>query len=94
MNLTKEQLDMVKKLAERTLPAVLIASALEVDEVDFVDEICTPGTPARKAYFSGMMQQIIETREAVIKSARNGSNPALNELLSFIRKQLYGMNKY
>ena len=94
MNLTKEQLDRVKNLAYRTMTTRVIANAMEVDEVDFVDEVCTPGTPARKAYLSGMMQQMLETREDIIKAARNGSNPAQSELLRFLEKQLYSMNKF
>jgi len=94
MNLTKEQLDRVKELAYRTMTTRVIANALEVDEVDFVDEVCTPGTPARKAFLSGMMQQMLETREDIIKAARNGSNPAQSELLRFLEKQLYSMNKF
>lgn len=94
MNLTKEQLDRVKELAYRTMTTRVIANALEVDEVDFVDEVCTPGTSARKAFLSGMMQQMLETREDIIKAARNGSNPAQSELLRFLEKQLYSMNKF
>jgi 23S rRNA A1618 N6-methylase RlmF len=94
MNLTKEQLDRVKDLAYRTMTSRVIANALEVDEVDFVDEVCTPGTPARQAYLSGMMQQMLETRESIIKAARNGSNPAQAELLRFLEKQLYSMDKF
>ena len=94
MNLTKEQLERVKDLAYRTMTSRVIANALEVDEVDFVDEVCTPGTPARHAYLSGMMQQMLETREDIIKAARNGSNPAQSELLRFLEKQLYSMNKF
>lgn len=94
MNLTKEQLDRVKELAYRTMTTRVIANALEVDELDFVDEVCTPGTPARKAFLSGMMQQMLETREDIIKAARNGSNPAQSELLRFLEKQLYSMNKF
>ena len=86
MNLTKEQLDRVKDLAYRTMTSRVIANALEVDEVDFVDEVCTPGTPARQAY--------LETRESIIKAARNGSNPAQAELLGFLEKQLYSMDKF
>ena len=94
MNLTKEQLDRVKELAYSTMTTRVIANALEVDEVDFVDEVCTPGTQARKAFLSGMMQQMLETREDIIKAARNGSNPAQSELLRFLEKQLYSMNKF
>ncbi len=91
MNFTEEQLERVKDLAYRTMPERVIANALEVDEVDFIDEVCTPGTPLRKAFLSGMMQQMLETREAIIKAARNGSNPAQSELLRFLNKQLYDL---
>ncbi len=93
MNLTKEQLDRVKELAYRTIPARSIACAIEVDEVEFIDEVCTPGTAERKAFMSGMLQQMLETREAIIKAARNGSNPAQAELLRFLNKQLYSMHR-
>lgn len=93
MNLTKEQLERVKDLAYRTIPTRVIANAMEMDEVDFIDEVCTPGTQVRQAYLSGMMQQMLETREAIIKAARNGSNPAQAELLRFLEKQLYSMRR-
>ncbi len=88
MNLTKEQLEKVKELAYRTMTAGVIANVLEVDEVDFMDEVCTPGTLARRAFLQGTLQQMLETREAIIKAARNGSNPAQAELLRFLDKQI------
>lgn len=93
MNLTEAQLEQVKNLAYRTIPPRLIANAIEVDEVEFIDEICIPDTPARRSFMAGMLQQMVETREAVIKSAHNGSNPAQSELLEFLREQIYNMNK-
>lgn len=88
MNLTKEQLERVTDLAYRTIQAQVIANAIEVDELEFIDEVCTPGTEARTAFLKGSMQQMLETREAIIKAARNGSNPAQSELLIFLDKQL------
>ncbi len=93
MNLTEEQLSQVKSLAYRTILPRLIAISIEVDEVDFIEEINLPGTPARRAFMQGLMQQMVETREAVIKAARNGSNPAQAELLRFLQEQIYRMNK-
>lgn len=93
MNLTKVQLDKVTELAHLTIFPRLIAVAIEVDEIEFIDEINTPGTPARNAYFTGVLNQMVETRAAVIKSAQNGSNPAQSELLKFIEKQIYLIDK-
>lgn len=93
MNLTQEQLERIRKLAELTIPPRLIANYLEVDEIDFIEDINIEGSEARRAYMSGMMKQMMDTRAAVIKSAQNGSNPAQSELLKFLNEQIYLMNK-
>lgn len=54
---------------------------LEVDELEFDECVKTPGTDARKAFYRGFIKQQSELREALIKSAMNGSNPAQQELL-------------
>lgn len=86
MNLNTEQLKSVEKLAYRLFTPSMIALSIEVDELDFVREVRTPGTAARTAFFKGYLQQQLETREALIKSARNGSNPAQVELLKLFNK--------
>jgi len=88
MNLTQEQLKRIEDLANRTIPVQLIAAAIEVDELELIDEICLPGTPARGAYLKGMLQQMVETRESIIKAAHNGSNPAQAELLRFLNSNI------
>jgi hypothetical protein len=88
MNLTQEQLKRIEDLANRTIPVQLIAAAIEVDELELIDEICLPGTTARNAYLKGMLQQMVETRESIIKAAHNGSNPAQAELLRFLNSQI------
>lgn len=84
MNLTQEQLNIVKEMAYRLISPELIAINLEIDVYDFKMALETDG-PIRTAFFSGYLQQLIETRDALIKSAHNGSNPAQLELLKFIR---------
>lgn len=88
MNLSLQQLNRITELAYRTLPLQHIAYAIEVEELEFIDEVCTPGTVARRAYMAGVLQQTIETREFIIKSARNGSNPAQSELLRFLNESI------
>lgn len=92
MNLTPQQLDKIKDLAYRVIPIQLIANAIEVDELEFVDDVCTPGTASRRAYLTGSMQQMVESREFIIKSARNGSNPAQAELLKFLNENIMILN--
>lgn len=84
MNLTKEQLKQVEEMAYRLIAPELIAINLEVDDYDFKRALEESG-PVRTAFFTGYMKQLIETRDALIKSAHNGSNPAQLELLKFIR---------
>lgn len=86
MNLTREQLDGVENMAYRLIPPYLIALNIEVDEMDFVHEVRVPGSEAHKAYYKGYLRQMLETREAIIKAAHNGSNPAQMELLNFMKE--------
>lgn len=84
MNLTTEQLKSIEDLAYRLIAPELVAINIDVDELDFIHEVRTPGTDARIAYYKGYLKQTIETREAIIKTAQNGSNPAQAEILKFL----------
>ena len=86
MNLTEEQLESVRQSGELLIPPTLVAINLEVDEMDFLTDIRTPGTPIHLAYYTGYLNQLTETRVAIIKAARNGSNPAQMEVLKFIQE--------
>lgn len=86
MNLNEEQLDSITNAGRLLIPPSLVAISLEVDEMDFITEIRTPGTPVHKAYYSGYLEQLMETRVGIIKAARNGSNPALVEVLKLIQE--------
>lgn len=84
MNLTTEQLSSIEDLSYRLIIPELVAVNIGVDETDFVHEVRISGTAARTAYYKGYLRQTIETREAIIKTAQNGSNPAQSELLKFL----------
>ncbi len=86
MNLNTEQLKAIEDLAYRLVAPSLIAINIEVDEFDFLYDLRTPCTKARQAFYRGYMRQLVETREALIKTAHNGSNPAQMELIRFIRE--------
>ncbi len=92
MNLSKEQLEQVELLAYRMFSPANIAVAIEVDVIDFIDEVRTRGTEAHQAFFRGYMQQQAELRESIIKAAKNGSNPAQMELLKLLKKTNQAIN--
>ena len=86
MNLDEVQLETICKAGTLLIPPSLVAINLEVDELDFMNEIRNRQSPVHKAYYSGYLEQLSETRAAIIKSARNGSNPAQLEVLKFIEE--------
>ena len=86
MNLTQEQREEIEKMAYRLISG-LIAINIGADETDFLAELRTPGTEVRTAFYRGHLRQTVELRESLIKSAVNGSNPAQQELIKFIKSQ-------
>ena len=72
-------------MAYRLIPPGLIAINIGADETDFLAELRTPGTEVRT--YRGHLRQTVELRESLIKSAVNGSNPAQQELIKFIKSQ-------
>jgi hypothetical protein len=86
MNLSADHYKSIEELSYRLIPPTLIAINLEVDETDFLEELRTPGTEIRKAFYKGYLKIMIETREAIIQTAKNGSNPAQTELIKFIKE--------
>lgn len=86
MNLTKEQREQLEKMGYTLIPPQLAAINLEVDELEFLTELKTVGSDVRQAYYSGYLHQLVETRQAIVKAAHNGSNPAQVELLKLINR--------
>jgi len=89
MYLTPEQLSQVEEMAYRCFEPFMIAINLELDEIEFIGQIFIEGTDIRKAYYKGLIRQQMELREALIIAARNGSNPAQEQLMK-IMEQLKG----
>lgn len=86
MNLTKEQREQLEQMGYTLIPPQLAAINLEVDELEFLTELKNTGSEVRQAYYSGYLRQLVETRQAIIKAAHNGSNPAQVELLKLINR--------
>ncbi|MDO4755846.1 MAG: hypothetical protein Q4A54_05850 [Parabacteroides sp.] len=84
MNLTKEQLEAVESMGYLLLAPSYCSINLEVDDTDFVLALRDPSSAVYKAYYRGYIRQLVETRQAIIKAAHNGSNPALEQLMGFI----------
>ncbi len=86
MHLTTEQIDTITDMAYRLIEPPLIAINIGVDEFDFREELSLSGSEVRNAFYKGYARQLIETREAIIKSARNGSNPSIEIMLRFVKQ--------
>ncbi len=86
MLLNKEQLEQIENLAYRLLSPHDISIVLEVNTLDLCDAIHEEGTPEHQAFYRGYLKQVIEQRDALIRSAQNGSNPAQEELIRFIQR--------
>lgn len=86
MHLNEEQLDIIEQMGYRLFTPEKIAINIEVDEDEFFEEISIPGTLARIAYYKGIIRQESELREAIIKSASNGSNPAQEQLIKMLNQ--------
>ena len=86
MNLNKEQREQLEQMGYMLIPPQLAATNLEVDELEFLTEMKAVGSEVRQAYYSGYLRQLVETRQAIVKAAHNGSNPAQVELLKLINR--------
>ncbi len=86
MNLKTELLKALEDFAYNLIPIHVMAIMLEVDELDLRTAIEQADTEEHKAYYKGYGRMLLETRQSIIRSAQNGSNPAQIALLGFIRQ--------
>ncbi len=84
MHLNQEQIKAIEDMAYLLIKPELIAINIEVDEQDFIDLLKIPGSQPRKAYYKGYIRQLMELRRFTIKSAGNGSNPSIEQLIAVI----------
>ncbi len=92
MNLNTEQREQLEQMGYALITPELAATNLEVDELEFMTELRTVGSEVRRAYYRGYIRQLTETRQAIIKAAHNGSNPAQLELLKLINRLQNSLN--
>lgn len=83
MNLSKEQLEEVERLAGLFYPPKIIASNIEVDEEDFEILIKSKTGDAYSAYIKGWLRSDFELRKSIMNSALNGSNPAQQQMCEY-----------
>ena len=86
MHLSEEQLEIIEQMGYRLFTPAMVAINIEADEDEFTEEINIPGTKARIAYYKGLIKQESELREAIIKAAGNGSNPAQEQLIKMLNQ--------
>lgn len=83
-NLTTAQLEQVHELALRLVHPRLIAQAVGLTELEFRILVEDKDTELHERYYEGHIQAKLELHEAIIKSAKNGSNPSQVEMKKLI----------
>lgn len=74
--LTAEQLQQVKELAELFFTPRQVAQMLELPADAFVAECEITGSDIYRAFYSGRLQGEVDLRKAVLKMSKAGSTPA------------------
>lgn len=87
-NLLKE----IELMASQMTPAVEIGILLGIDENTFVDDINSPGSPARIAYLRGYATTARKLRQNNLELAEAGSTSADEACRNYISKMLYNVN--
>lgn len=86
MSLTTEQLSAIEEYAYNLVPIPVMAVMLEVEPLGLREAIADTASAAHRAYYKGYGRMLLETRQSIIRSAHNGSNPAQMALLQFLRE--------
>ena len=86
MDLNDEILENIYQLAYRLFSPKEIALAIGLPVEDFCIKCSIQDSPESKKYYEGRFQQLNEIREALIKAAKNGSNPAQEQLLQLLQE--------
>lgn len=76
MNLTEQQLDVIKQMGALFYHPDMIAANIGVDADDFTACIQSKQGAAYQVFMQGWLTTDILLRKSICKSAENGSNPA------------------
>ena len=66
----------------------LVSIQLGFNEVEFIDDIHTPGNPARRAYYLGLEETDKELRQQLLDLMRAGSPSAITDCQQRIERIL------
>jgi hypothetical protein len=72
---------MLKRLGAAFFDYNQCAIQMEIDEIDFRNEMRNRKSDCFKAYYAGYLGRLLELREADAENAIRGSNPALQSLI-------------
>lgn len=88
MNLTKEQLDEIAVMSALFFKVEEIAANIEVDPEELKVLIQLKDGPAYIYYMKGRIQTEIELRTSIKQAAMNGSNPAQEQMINFLKQSI------
>lgn len=86
MSLTAEQSKELEEMAYLLIPLELIAFNMEIPLPVFRNELLDSSSPIYRAFNKGLLRQKIELHSGIITAARNGSNPAQEQVRMMLQK--------
>ncbi len=85
MFLTEEQLKSIEEMSALFFSSEEIADNLEIDHIEFSMLIELKQGTAYRAYRKGRLQTEVDLRLAIKMAALNGSSPAQNLMVQFLK---------
>ena len=86
MSLTKQQSEELENMAYLLIPLELISFNLEIPLTVFRNELMDSSSDIYRAFYKGYLKQKIELHTGIISAARNGSNPAQEQVRMMLQK--------
>lgn len=83
---SEDELKMAERCGAACIELKQVAKVLMVDFIELKKEYAKPNSPLAARYDKGFIKTQLELREAALKSALRGSNPALNMMLSIAQQ--------
>ncbi len=84
--MSEEQLEIIEQMAYLGFEPKLIAINIDISEMDMELALKESGNAIRKAYYKGLIRLQMELRTSLIRSAKNGSNPAIEQLTKILQQ--------
>ena len=81
-------LEEIEKCAKTLMTPSQVSFCLDIDEIQFHDDIRTIGHPARRAFYKGLQSTDNELRQQIIDLMRAGSPTAISDCQQRIERCL------